>query len=335
MNNSSLRAGIIGLGVGQRHISGYSDNPNCEVVAICDINKSKLDEVAKSNPDLKLFTDPNELLADNSINIVSIASYDDSHCNQILNALDHNKHVFVEKPICLYRDEYNKIKTKLEIKKDLRLSANFVLRGIPRFVELKSRIITGMLGSLYYLEGDYDYGRLQKLTDGWRGDVKGYSVTHGGAIHLIDLLVWLTGRKIVEVFAYGNNISTKETKFIGNDLVTALLRFDNKIVAKVTANFGSVTSHFHKVSVYGTHGTFEQSQLGAAYSWSRDDQQILEYSEAAYPFSGVGRKNILSSFLKNLVEGTEPRITAEQILHVMNVSLAIDESIVSGLPIRI
>ena len=46
---------------------------------------------------------------DNSIDIVSIASYDNYHCDQIVRAFHNGKHVMAEKPICLNRNEMEKI----------------------------------------------------------------------------------------------------------------------------------------------------------------------------------------------------------------------------------
>ncbi len=63
------------------------------------------------------------------------------------------------------------------------------------------------------MEGDYDYGRLWKITEGWRGDLESYSVTLGGTVHLVDLLLWLTGDRAVRVSATGNRIVTEGTKF--------------------------------------------------------------------------------------------------------------------------
>ena len=52
------------------------------------------------------------------------------------------------------------------------------------------------MGRLYYLEGDYAYGRLPKILSGWRAEIPIYSVVHGGAIHIIDLLLWLGGGQV-------------------------------------------------------------------------------------------------------------------------------------------
>jgi predicted dehydrogenase len=47
-----LRAGIIGLGVGEQHIIGYSAHPEVSVVSACDFDQKKLSEVQSRHPDL-------------------------------------------------------------------------------------------------------------------------------------------------------------------------------------------------------------------------------------------------------------------------------------------
>src|SRR5207244_3826116 len=108
-----------------------------------------------------------------------------------------------------------------------------------------------------FLEGDYNYGRLHKIVDGWRGKLPYYSVVHGGAIHLIDLLLWLTGERIVEVTARGNQIASRGSSFRNHDFVVALARLENGSLAKISANFGCIHPHFHAVNVYGTRATFQ------------------------------------------------------------------------------
>ena len=328
-----LRAGVIGLGVGERHIEGYQADPRCRVVFLCDLNKEKLGEVGKRHPGIALTTSPVDILENPDIDIVSIASYDDAHRDQIICALEHGKHVFVEKPLCLTRSEYVDIKEALARRPDLQLSSNLILRSTPRFVELRRRIQAGELGPIYYLEGDYDYGRLHKLTEGWRGRLKEYSVVHGGAIHLIDLLPWLTGEKVCEVVAYGNGISTQGGQFNGNDMVVALLKFTNGMVAKISANFASVAPHHHRLCVYGKEGTFTQSHIGAAYHWSRDPKASPEWVDDPYP--GAAKGDMLPVFVQSILESKRAEVTAREVLEAMNVSLAIVESLATGSPVQV
>lgn len=328
-----LKAGVIGLGVGERHILGYEVDNRCEVVSLCDLNQERLREVGQKYPGKSLTTSPDELLSDPEIDVVSIASFDDAHRDQVISALEHGKHVFVEKPLCLSRPELDDITEVLLKHPELQLSSNFVLRRVPRFVELRKRIKAGDLGQIYYAEGDYDYGRVQKLTHGWRGRIPNYSVVHGGGIHLIDLLLWLTGGTVQEVFAYGNQISTEGSQFAGDDMVVSVLKFTNGQVAKVASNFASVTPHHHNLSVYGTRGTFTQSPVGAAYIWSRDPDAAPERLNDPYP--GAGKEYMLTSFVRSILDGTSPGVSSKEVFCAMDVSLAIAESLAIGCPVQI
>lgn len=328
-----LRAAIIGLGVGERHISGYQASPMCRVVALCDIDEEKVQAIGKRYPEMALTTSPDEILQNPNIDVVSIASYDDVHRDQIVCALEHGKHIFVEKPLCLTRSEYEDIRAAHARRPDLLLSSNLILRHAPRFINLRKRINAGDLGQIYYLEGDYDYGRLHKLTEGWRGRLTDYSVVHGGAIHLIDLLLWLTGDHICEVFAYGNGISTKGSQYGGDDIVVSVLKFTSGIVAKISANFASVVPHHHRVCVFGTKGTFSQSHVGAAYHWSRDLAAMPENLDDPYP--GASKGDMLPAFVQSILQGVPTEVTTAEVFEAMNVSLAIVESLTMGRPVKV
>ena len=98
-----INAAVIGLGVGESHLISLQSHPYCQVKAICDINETVLQKIGSKYPSCTLSTDPNLILNDPNIQLVSIASYDDVHEQQVLSALRNNKHVFVEKPLCLIR----------------------------------------------------------------------------------------------------------------------------------------------------------------------------------------------------------------------------------------
>ena len=85
----------------------------------------------------------------------------------------------------------------------------------------------GEFGKIYYFEGDYLYGRLNKLLNGWRGKDKKYSVMLGGGIHMIDLMVLFLGNFPVEVISSGNKIVTKNTKYNNDDFVISNFKFKN------------------------------------------------------------------------------------------------------------
>ena len=163
---AKLKAGIIGLGVGESHIEGYNAHPGCEVTALCDFSEEKLALARTKFPGLKLTSNPSDILGDSSIDVISIASYDNHHYGQILQAIKNNKHLFVEKPICLFYDELENIRKLLVEHPGLKLSSNFVLRTCPRFIRIREAVRSGEMGSLFYIEGDYFWGRIYKLAQG-------------------------------------------------------------------------------------------------------------------------------------------------------------------------
>lgn len=319
-----LRAGIIGLGVGEKHIAGYEADHRCQVVALCDVDPDKLKSVGERHPGRRLASDPGEVLNDPSIDVVSIASYDRAHYRQVMTALAAGKHVFVEKPVCLFEHELDDIRRALAANPKLKLSSNLILRKSPRFAGLRQSVREGKLGTPYYAEADYNYGRLSKITDGWRGQADYYSVVHGGAIHMLDLLFWIFGERPVAVTAFGNSLATRGTAFRFKDCVTALLKFPSGLIAKVTANFGCVLPHHHNLTVYGTAATFVHDQLGARLYTSRDPATPPEPVEDAY--IGPAKGDMLPSFVSAILDGGEPEVSATDVLETMAVSLAIEKA---------
>lgn len=315
---SPVRAGVIGLGVGEQHAAAYAAHPDCELVAVCDLDEAKLAAARERFPGVRTTTDAGKLIAD--VDVVSIASYDDCHFEQAKAAIEAGKHVFVEKPLCQRREEADTLRALLVAHPEVVVSSNLLLRRSPRFAELKQLIAEGCFGELFYVEGDYDYGRLHKITDGWRGDRDFYSVVLGGGVHVVDLLLWLTGDRVVEVSADGNRIASRGSKFRFDDLVVATLRFESGMLGKMTANFGSVMPHFHALQVFGTKATFVNGfDHGTLYA--RDGEERLDA-----PYPGVGKAVLVDGFVDAVLGGGEPDVTAADVFATLDVCLAIEEA---------
>lgn len=328
-----LRAGIIGLGVGAQHVFGYHEDPRCRVVAACDLDADVLREFAARHPDIRLTAKPEDVLTDPAIHAVSIASYDQDHADQIVCALDHGKHVFAEKPLCRTVDEMRRIRAALRRNPGLRLSTNVVMRQYPRFQWLRSQVRAGRLGEIYYVEGDYDYGRLHKITDGWRGRLRDYSVFLGGAIHLVDLLLWLLRDDVVEAFAWGNRIATRDTPFRADDFVCAMLKFRGGCLAKITANFGCVRPHFHRVAFYGTRATFYNDEPSGKLYTSRERDMQVEPVTEEYP--GRSKGALIPSFVASILDHASPEVPERDVFRVLSVCFAVEESKASGQPVKV
>ena len=321
---SKLKAGIIGLGVGARHIQGFASHPDCRVSALCDIDPAKEKWAGEHHPECRFYRDAFDLIADPEVDIVSVASYDDVHYAQARAALKAGKHLFVEKPVCQRSEDLADLRELSEKRSDLRISSNLVLRLSPRFLWLKEQIRGHRLGRVYYMEGDYNYGRINKIVDGWRGGLDYYSVIQGGAIHVIDLLIWLSGELPAEVSVMGNGISTRGTRFKFNDMAVGLVRFKNGMLAKVGANFACVMPHFHNLAVYGTKATFLNDLPDARFYTSREKDAA--YQAVGQDYRSNKQGDLIYSFVDFIANWARPVVSIEDVFNSMSVCLAMDEA---------
>jgi predicted dehydrogenase len=333
---SALGVGVIGLGVGEQHARAFAAHPDCRLQAICDFDAAKLETVGARLPPARRYSRAEELIDDPDVQIVSIASNDDHHAAQILRALRLGKHVFCEKPLCLAESELREIVGAWRAAGGARLSTNTVLRRSPRFRWARAAIGEGRLGRVFCIEADYVYGRLQKLTSSWRGQIPGYSVMLGGGIHMIDLVLWLSGERPVEVFAHSSRLGSTGTGFDGVDLVLAQLRFESGMLARIGANFASVYAHHHRLVVHGSAGTFESlpAQVApAAQLWTERDggappTQIDETPK-------VAKGELIPAYVAAVLGRGEPDVSEREAFAAVSLCLAVEKSLAAGKPVAV
>jgi predicted dehydrogenase len=323
-----MRVGVIGLGVGEQHVAGFAAHPSCEVVAVCDLDPEKLARAGAADPSLRLTDDAEELITSNNVDVVSIASYDDQHFDQALLALRHGKHVFVEKPLCQTIDEVNTLEAAWRAGDGLTLGSNLVLRTAPFYRWLRRERESGRLGHVYAFDGDYLYGRLVKITEGWRKDVDNYSVMLGGGVHLVDLMLWTTGERPSRVSAAGNRIATEQTAFRYLDFVAATFEFPSGLIGRITANFASVSRHQHVVRVFGTKASVVQDDAGPRIQHVRDPGQEPEPVDlAALPAS---KAELIPEFVQRILDGGDTATATQHEFDVIRACAAADLALAKG-----
>ena len=183
------------------------------LVALAEHKRDHAERIAAFHGIEEIYTNHREMLENAELDCAIVCLHPRLQVDAAIDCLDAGLHVFVEKPLCLFEEELNDIVIQLRRLPNLRLSSNLILRKTPRFIELRERLQNEAMGVPYYWEGDYDYGRLHKITEGWRGQIPYYSVVHGGAVHLLDLIWWLSGKQVSSLSAFGNRITTKKSEF--------------------------------------------------------------------------------------------------------------------------
>jgi len=180
--------------------------------------------------------------------IVSIASPDNTHAQYAIEALRKGQHVFCEKPVATTPKDFRDVILAGQDSGSV-LWQHFPLRYQALFVGLKDKMED--FGEIYRIEASYNWGRTEKLFEGWRKTDEDYSLVMGGMIHMIDLVIWLTGQIIVPCSACAiDTVGRKRW-----DTVTAIAQLENQAICVLTVDGGrGVKEHHHRVLVHGNKG---------------------------------------------------------------------------------
>lgn len=335
-----LGIAVIGLGIGEQHARMYATLPSCKVKLLVDLDRSRADNLAGAFPGSDAGSDLDQALERSDIDVVSIASFDDAHFDQVMRALSAGKHVFVEKPLCRTEEELTQIRAVLDANSSLHLVSNLVLRGADLYRWLRDEISAGAFGEIYAFDGDYLYGRLHKITEGWRGETDDYSVMLGGGIHMIDLMLWLTGQRPVAVQAVGNRICTRDTAFQYDDFTAATMTFESGMVGRITANFGCVHRHQHVVRIFGTRKTFILDDTGPRLMTARDPiapgLAVALVEPIGLATKPAHKGALIPAFVEGIVLKKSPRTAdLDATLDAIAIAAACDRAVANSSPIQI
>lgn len=326
-----IKAAIIGSGIGLKHFEAINGYRNSKVKTICEFNKIKFKELKKKFKNINIVSNDNEIFQDNEINLVSIASYDDNHFSQIVRCIKNGKNIIVEKPMCLKLQELNIIKKLLKKHPKIKIISNLVLRTNSLFLNFKKKM---NYKNIFYIEADYLWGRKKKLFE-WRSKINDYSITLGAAIHMIDLVMWLTKKKPIKVTTFGNNIATKNTKFKKESCMVYIFEFPNKVIVKITANASCVYNHFHEVKIFEKKKTIINSYLGSFLFNKKNNNTLFKRFNFDYP-DKKNRKKLIQNFIDVLMnKKVQPVVTLKEQFDLMSVCFASDKSLKLNKTIKI
>ncbi len=147
-----IRVAVIGYGYwGPNLIRNFTGTQGVDMAVCCDLKPESLTGAKARHPWLRVTTDYNEVLKDKTIDAVAIATPLRTHYQLAKQALEHDKHVLVEKPLAATSLEADSLVT-LAAKRGLTLMVDhtFVYCGAVR--KIKELVAKGDLGALYYYD---------------------------------------------------------------------------------------------------------------------------------------------------------------------------------------
>lgn len=153
-NGRKLKIGIIGTGwIAECHMDSYLKMDDVEIVAGADLVPGKADAFFKRYglENVRTYPSHKELIDNEELDAVSVCTYNMTHAECTIYALEHGVNVLLEKPMCVTIDEAVEIR-RAEKKSGKVLSIGFQPRFDANMKEIKKIVESGELGKIYYIQ---------------------------------------------------------------------------------------------------------------------------------------------------------------------------------------
>ena len=258
-----VRFGLIGCGyISRKHLKALVGCERAKLVAVSDLNEVRMEETKQyyqtnlgHTQPIKSYVNYKEMLEDDQIDSVIIASFSGLHAEMAKAALQSKKHVVLEKPMALSIEESIEL-IELAQNQQRELMVCHQLRFLPIMQKIKETINEGKLGKLLLGVSTIRINRTPDYYSStlWRGKWEsdgGMLINQG--IHMVDLLQWFLG-DVESVYGETLQQSTqlKETE----DVAIGVIRFRNQAKALVEANVVTQPGNMgYSLSIFGEKGT--------------------------------------------------------------------------------
>jgi len=307
-DSRTVRLGLVGVGrIGRLHAQTVARQlKQAELVALTDIDQNSAQQVAREFGVPKVATKFQELVADPSIEAVVICSATNTHVPFIIEAAQHGKHIFCEKPIAADLSEIDKALSVVE-KAGVKLMIGFNRRFDADIQRLKKAIDSGEIGTPHML-------RLVSR-DPAPPPIE-YIKVSGGlffdmTIHDFDVSRFLFG-DVVEVYAAAGVLVDPAIGAAGDvDTAMITLKFANGAIGSIENSRRAVYGYDQRFEVFGSKGSAASANHYANTVTVSTNQSIARDLPLYFfleRYTGSYQAE-LGAFVRCLVEDTPPPVT--------------------------
>ena len=316
----------MGLGYwGPNLARNFERLPGSELAWLCDGSQEALDRWAPNFPGVRTATDVSELLADDELDAVAIATPVPTHAGLALQVLEAGKHCFVEKPLAQSASDAERVATAAESAGRV-LMVGHLLEYHPGVTKLKEIADSGELGDIHYIYGNrLNLGKL-------RADEN--ALWSLGA-HDVSVVLSLVGEEPSEVSAFGESYMRPGIE----DVVFCFLRFPSGVAAHLHLSWLDPHKE-RRFTVVGSKrmATFDDMSLERKIEiYDKGfDQDYSSYGEYIARSGDIHSPRISNEeplriecrhFIESVAEGRQPQSGAESGVRVVRVLEALQESL--------
>lgn len=350
-----IRYALIGCGrIAPNHIAAYCNNrDDLELVALCDLEPENMDRVLAScggqiSEEAKRliprYTEYRKLLDEQKPQLVSIATDSGSHAAVALDCIAAGCNLIIEKPITLSLSDADKIIESAR-KYHVKVCTCHQNRFNKSIQKIRATLEAGHFGRLFHGTAHIRWNRGEEYYKQalWRGTWE----KDGGAlmnqcIHNIDLLRWMMGDDIEEVFAYTDRLNHPYIE--AEDLGVALIKFKNGSYGIIEGTTNIYPSNLEEtLYIFGEKGTVKAGgkSVNIIEEWrfadNNEDADAVkkEYAENPPNVYGFGHTPLYKDVIESLKTGGKPYVDAEAGRRALELVLAIYKSAAEGKPVKL
>ena len=331
--------GLIGCGVwGDVHARTFTVSPNAKLLAVCDLDSSRAERFTLKYNVPTHYNNVKELLSNNEIDAIAIATPDFTHAELIIAALEAGKHVIVEKPMAAKVEDCTKI-IQLRDKKGLKLMVNYSNRWKTPFIHVKRLISSGELGQLLMVNlklNDTLYVPTKMLS--WAS--KSNSL-HFLGTHLIDLIRWVSQSEVNRVYSVSRSVVLKGMGIDTPDFFQSILELKNGGTVYMEncwiISESAPSVYEFKAEFVGSKGTVKVdiSHHRMIEKYSLEGASMPDVGEQ-YNLNGESKGQVsIQHFIDCIINDKMPLVGAEDGLEAVKVVTALEKSAQSRQPLDV
>jgi predicted dehydrogenase len=255
MGDNKVRVAIVGLGFGAEFIPLYQGHPNAELVALCQRNEQKLNQIGDAFKVRGRYTDYAKLLKDKNVDLVHINSPIPDHAWMSIAALKAGKHVMCTVPMATSVADCKKI-VDLVKKTGLKYMMAETVVYAREFLFVKELYEKGELGKIQHLQASH-----QQDMDGWPNYWPGLPPMHY-ATHCVGPCLGLMRSEAEYVSCFGSGTIRKDLiKHYKSPFAieTCHVKFkDSDVSARIYRSlFDTARQYRESFDAYGSKKSFE------------------------------------------------------------------------------
>ena len=330
MKKEKINIGLIGLGrIGEMHAKNICQSlPFFNLKSIADTDPNT--DFTQNLEDVVISDNIDNVLSDKKIEAVIVCSPTPTHYDIIKKCAAQKKHVFCEKPISFSEDEIKELIT-IKNKQNIFIQVGLNRRFDQDFLVAKEKIDSGALGDIHTIhitnhDASIPRFKFLKSSGGMLFDL---------CIHDFDMLNFLTGQKVKEIYVNGGVFIDKRLQDIDDiDNAIITLELESGVLCSIDSSRQTHYGYDQRIELFGSKGmVLVENKKDNLYSLSDSNQ--TKSSKIKNSFIERYRDsylNELEHFYSSIVSNTTPNVGPENILSAIQVADAGRQSLKNKRP---